>query len=132
VDRPQCHDEPTSRAATFAARLDTTPLAPHEVSDDEQTQSETRRRALDVSADAVEALEDLPQFADRDTDATVGNVNGNAAISGTRNGDFHLYGFVGVLDGILQKIAKDDCELAAVAANDRIARTIQRYRVARQ
>jgi hypothetical protein len=82
VGGPQCHDKPTSRAATFAARLDTTTLAPHEIPDDEQTQSETRRRALDVSAGAVEALEDLPQFADRDTNAAVRNVDGNATISG--------------------------------------------------
>jgi hypothetical protein len=78
----QCHDKPTSRAVAFTARLDTTTLAPHEIPDDEQTQSEARRRALDVSADAVEALKDLSQFAGRDTDAAVGNVDGNATVSG--------------------------------------------------
>ena len=131
VGDPQCHDKPASLTVTFAARLDTTSLAPHKIADDEQTQPETRHRALGISASAVEALEDLPQFAGWDTNATVGNVDGNATISGAGNGDFHLNGFIGVFDGVLQKIAKDNGKLGAVATNDRLARSIKRNRVAR-
>jgi hypothetical protein len=127
----QRHHKPASRTAAFAARLDTASLAPHEIPDDEQTQSQARRRALDVSSDAVETLEDLSQFTGRDPDAAVGDIDENAAISGTRNRDSHLYGLVGILDGVFQQIAKDDGEFSAVAANDRIARLFQPDRVPR-